>query len=172
MGEHIPCTDKVAGSIPVASTTLKEKNVLERVISVKMANMYLKKDTVRPCINGEVRLAPGRQMYHINEEAFLCSVYLDRVPDSEVQLLTCDVGPIVVAYTVWSLKKGMGRTIILEALKMIQDTCSYYPQAPRFKRFVTLSPKTDMATKFHLSNGACLIRETPWANNFEYSLKK
>ena len=138
--------------------------MLERVTSVKMANMYLKKDTVRPCINGEVRLAPGRQMYHINEEAFLCSVYLDRVPDSEVQLLTCDVGPIVVAYTVWSLKKGMGRTIILEVLKMIEE----HP----FDRFVTLSPKTDMATKFHLSNGAELIAENPDSNNFEYFLNK
>ena len=40
----------------------------------------------------------------------------------------------------------------------------------RFKRLVTLSPKTDMATKFHLSNGAKLISENMLTNNFEYEI--
>ena len=75
------------------------------------------------------------------------------------------MGPIVVAYTVWSLKKGLGRQIILDLQKMINDTW-------RFKRLVTLSPKTEMATKFHLSNGAELIAENMLSNNFEYFLEK
>ena len=136
--------------------------MLELVTSVQLADMYRKKDPVRPHISGIERLTPGRQMYHLNEEAFLCTVYLDRVPHTEEQLLSCDIGPIVVAYTVWSLKKGMGRTIILEALKMVEEH--------QFKRFVTLSPKTDMATKFHLNNGAELIAENTHSNNFEYFL--
>ena len=74
-------------------------------------------------------------------------------------------GNIAVAYTVWSLKKGLGRKIILDGVKTIQD--SY-----RFSRFVTLSPKTEMATKFHLSNGATQVGESEWANNFEYLLEK
>ena len=137
--------------------------MLERVSSIKMANMYRKKDPVRPHIKGEVRLAPGREMYHINEEAFLCTVHLDRVPADEECLLTANVGPVVVAYTVWSLKKGMGRQIILEFQKMIEETW-------RFKRLVTLSPITEMATKFHLSNGAKLIAENALSNNFEYDI--
>lgn len=40
----------------------------------------------------------------------------------------------------------------------------------RFKRLVTLSPKTDMAMKFHLSNGAKLIAENLTTNNFEYPI--
>tara|TARA_Y100000310_G_C20519954_1_gene733152 strand:- start:69 stop:485 length:417 start_codon:yes stop_codon:yes gene_type:complete len=138
--------------------------MLELVTSVKIADMYRKIDPICPHISGAVRLTPGRQMYHINEEAFLCTAYLDRVPDTEEQLLSCDIGLIVVAYTVWSLKKGMGRTIIFEAIKMIEEY--------QFDRFVTLSPKTDMAMKFHLSNGAELIAENTHSNNFEYFLKK
>jgi len=136
--------------------------MLDLVTSVALAEIYIKSDPVRPHISGAERLAPGRQMYHLNEEAFLCTVYLDRVPDSEERLLSCGVGSIVVAYTVWSLKKGMGRTIIHEALKMVEEH--------QFDRFVTLSPKTEMATKFHLNNGAELIAENTHSNNFEYFL--
>jgi len=138
--------------------------MLELIQSVEVAEIYIKTDPVRPHITAVERLAAGRQMYHLNEEAFLCIAYLNRVPDTEEQLLSCDIGSIVVAYTVWSLKRGMGRTILLEALKMIEEH--------QFDRFVTLSPKTDMATKFHLSNGAELIAENPHSNNFEYFLNK
>ena len=70
----------------------------------------------------------------------------------------------MVAYTVWSLQKGMGRKIILDLQAMIRETY-------RFKRLVTLSPKTEMATKFHLSNGAELIAENMTTNNFEYDIE-
>ena len=138
--------------------------MIERVVT-KFVPMYIKKDSVRPHIKASVRMAPGRDMYHIDEQAFVCLAYLDRVPADEETLLSANVGPIVVAYTVWSLKKGMGRQIILDLQKMINDTW-------RFKRLVTLSPKTEMATKFHLSNGAELIAENMLSNNFEYFLEK
>ena len=35
-------------------------------------------------------------------------------------------------------------------------------------RYVTLSPKTEMATKFHLDNGAILLSENELTLNFEY----
>ena len=138
--------------------------MIERVVP-KFVPMYIKKDSVRPHIKASVRMAPGRDMYHIDEQAFVCLAYLDRVPADEETLLSANVGPIVVAYTVWSLKKGLGRQIILDLQKMINDTW-------RFKRLVTLSPKTEMATKFHLSNGAELIAENMLSNNFEYFLEK
>ena len=90
-------------------------------------------------------------------------VYMDRVTADEDCLLCADCGPIAVAYTVWSLEKGYGRKIIMAARDMIQETW-------RFKRLVTLSPKTDMAMKFHLSNGAKLIAENLTTNNFEYPI--
>jgi len=37
-------------------------------------------------------------------------------------------------------------------------------------RLVTLSPKSEEAKNFHLGLGATHLRETPFANNFEYSL--
>ena len=126
--------------------------------------MYIKKDPVRPHINANVRMAPGREIYHIDEQAFVCIAYCDKVPKNEEELLSSNVGDIVVSYTVWSLKKGLGRKIILDGVKTIKDTF-------RLSRFVTLSPKTEMATKFHLSNGAVLIGESPWANNIEYDIK-
>ena len=37
-------------------------------------------------------------------------------------------------------------------------------------RYVTLSPKTEMARKFHLRNGATLLKENEFTFNFEYRL--
>ena len=70
---------------------------------------------------------------------------------------------VAVFYTVWSYKKGAGREIIFEAQKEIKKSNPYV------KRFVTLSPLTDMATRFHTRNGAKLIRKSHAAQNFEYN---
>ena len=136
--------------------------MIEKVIP-KFVPMYIKKDPVRPHISAEDRIAPGRDMYHIDERAFVCLAYLDRVTADESTLLNADVGSVAVAYTVWSLEKGLGRKIILDLQSMLIDSM-------RFKRLVTLSPQTDMATKFHLSNGAKVIAENMTTNNFEYDI--
>ena len=137
---------------------------MERIFSKKQAETLIKKDPVRPHIPVEARLAPGREMYHIDKKAVICLVYIDRIPADEETLLCARTGNIAVAYTVWSLERGLGRQIVLDSLKIIQDTW-------RFHRFVTLSPQTEMATKFHLNNGAELIHENALTNNFEYFLK-
>ena len=136
---------------------------MQRVTSLDQVRKYIQKDPVRPHIPAESRLAPGREMYHINEQAFICLAFIDEVPVSEVDLLACQVGNIAVAYTVWSLKRGLGRKIILETQNRIQDTF-------RFSKLVTLSPKTEMAVNFHLSNGATLIQENETSYNFEYEI--
>ena len=138
---------------------------MNKIASHELVSQIITGDPVRPHISAEVRLAPGRDVYHLDHKAYLCIVYLDCVTSDEECLLSANIGSIAVAYTVWSLEKGMGRTIILDALKTFQDTW-------RFTRFVTLSPKTDMAMRFHLSNGATLISENQFSNNFEYFLKK
>ena len=137
---------------------------MQRVTSLDNVRIYIEKDPVRPHIEAESRIAPGREMYHIDEQAFICLAFLNKIPVSEDELLTSNVGDIAVAYTVWSLKKGLGRKIIFETQKHIQDTF-------RFSRLVTLSPKTEMAKKFHLSNGATLLQESEHSYNFEYNLK-
>ena len=39
-----------------------------------------------------------------------------------------------------------------------------------YKRIVTLSPLTPMATHYHMRNGAKLLGLNPTTQNFEYSL--
>ena len=138
--------------------------MLQRVASLDHVRIYIQKDPVRPHIDAESRLAPGREMYHIDEKAFICLAFLDRIPVSELELLSHNVGNIAVAYTVWSFKKGLGRKIIFETQDCIQDTF-------RFHRLVTLSPKTEMAVNFHLSNGAVLLQENEHSYNFEYKIE-
>ena len=136
---------------------------MEKICSHERVSRIITGDPVRPHINAEDRLAPGRDVFHIDDMAYLCMAYLDRVPADEDCLLSANCGSVAVAYTVWSLEKGYGRKIIMAARDMIQETW-------RFKRLVTLSPKTDMAMKFHLSNGAKLIAENLTTNNFEYPI--
>jgi len=136
---------------------------MEKICSHERVSQIITGDPVRPHINVEDRLAPGRDVFHIDDLAYLCMAYLDRVPADEDCLLSANCGPVAVAYTVWSLEKGYGRKIIMAARDIIQETW-------RFKRLVTLSPKTDMAMKFHLSNGAKLIAENLTTNNFEYPI--
>ena len=135
-----------------------------RVTSLDHVRTYIENDSVRPHIDAETRLAPGREMYHIDEKAFICLAFVDKVPVSEIEVFGSKVVNIAVAYTVWSLKKGLGRKIIFETQKRIKDTF-------RFSRLVTLSTKTEMAMKFHLSNGATLLHELDNAYNFEYDIK-
>jgi hypothetical protein len=40
---------------------------------------------------------------------------------------------------------------------------------PSVTRFVTLSPKTDVARRFHLRNGAIVFRENVDTVNYEYT---
>ena len=136
---------------------------MEKICSHKRVSQIITGDPVRPHINAETRLSPGRDVFHIDDMAYLCMAYLDRVPADEDCLLSANCGSVAVAYTVWSLEKGYGRKIIMAARDIIQETW-------RFKRLVTLSPKTDMAMKFHLSNGAKLIAENLTTNNFEYPI--
>ena len=63
--------------------------------------------------------------------------------------------------TVWSKKKGGGKLIVKEVFKMIK-------KSNHLNRLVTLSPLTEMATKFHLRNKAKLISVNETTQNFEY----
>ena len=136
---------------------------MERICSPKQVSKVITTDPVRQHISAESRLLPARDIFHLHHQAYICLVYIDRVPADEECLLSANCGPVAVAYTVWSLQKGMGREIIFRTRDMIQESW-------RFKRLVTLSPKTDMAMKFHLSNGAELIAENISSNNFEYPI--
>ncbi len=73
------------------------------------------------------------------------------------------VGAIAIAYTVWSKKKGGGKLIVKEVFKKIK-------KSNHLNRLVTLSPLTEMATKFHSKNGAKLLQVNESTQNFEYKV--
>ena len=72
-------------------------------------------------------------------------------------------GHIAVFYTVWSYSKGAGREVVNTVAKKLHES-------GRATRFVTLSPLTAMAERFHIRNGAELLEKHSSCQNFEYFL--
>ena len=134
-----------------------------RRLAAELADEILLLDPVRPHISPKAKNAPGREVYTLDNKAFICVAFCASVPRNEEELLTAWIGSICVPYTVWSLEKGAGRDIIFALSDLVQST-------GRIDRLVTLSPKSQEAKDFHLGLGATLLRETDWANNFEYNL--
>jgi len=137
----------------------------------------IKDDPVRPHLSFAFRTECGREIYYLYDEmqskygAVICVAYTNEVPTSEYELelfsqISCQDnqhGSIAVFYTVWSYDKGCGRDIIFRLAKNLKNYKG-------IKRFVTLSPKTEMAEKFHLSNGAFLLSKNKETDNYEYEL--
>ncbi len=71
-------------------------------------------------------------------------------------------GEIVIAYTVWSRKRGAGKEIINKLAEWAKEN--------KFNRLVTLSPLTPMATHFHIRNGAKHVHINEETQNFEYKI--
>ena len=136
----------------------------------------IKDDPVRPHISVEWRTDNEREVYvlesekvhpynHHNIDAVICVAYMNSVPINEQELMNLDlsVNPnIAIFYTVWSYRKGSGRKIINDITNIIKE------KHPNIDRFVTMSPKTEMAKNFHTNNGAILIAENTDSYNFEY----
>jgi hypothetical protein len=131
-------------------------------------------DPVRPNIPCDWRISNKRKVFFTGIKSYdmryipeyyavCCATFQNMIPKSELEMV-CSIhsGNIAIFYTVWSKRKGAGREIIFSIVDYLKET------KPEIKRFVTLSPKTEMAKKFHLSNGAQLITENETTNNFEY----
>jgi hypothetical protein len=129
----------------------------------------IKDDPVRPHITAEWRCRSGRQVYGLYTDesyeqlrAVICVAYTDEVPTCErdMQWIGTD---IAVFYTVWSYDRGAGRDIVFAVAEHIRNN------NPDVKRFVTLSPLTEMAKKFHIKNGAKFLNRHMECQNFEYT---
>tara|TARA_B100001173_G_C15743782_1_gene443885 strand:- start:52 stop:609 length:558 start_codon:yes stop_codon:yes gene_type:complete len=146
------------------------------LVNLKKCNTS--EDPVRPELNNEFRTSYGRKIYGVKYKseihAVMCFAFTNQIPKSvkELDKLSKDaflqsalrdqkVGKIAVAYTVWSKKKGGGKLIVKEVFKMIK-------KSNHLNRLITLSPLTEMATKFHFKNGAKLLRINETTQNFEY----
>jgi di/tripeptidase len=124
------------------------------------------RDPVRPHIEPSFRvLTPNETYVHTYNgksiDAVICVAYNDEVPSNEEELRITG-SSVATFYTVWSYTKGAGSEIIFRVKEHIEKT------KPTVKRFVTLSPCTEMATRFHLKNGATLLNKYKEFQNFEY----
>ena len=146
------------------------------LVSLKECNTN--EDPVRPELDNKFRTSYGRKIYGVKYKeqihAVMCFAFTNEIPKSveDLDKLSKDaflqsalrdqkVGKIAIAYTVWSKKKGGGKLIVKEVFKMIK-------KSNHLNRLVTLSPLTEMATKFHLRNGAKLLHKNRTTQNFEY----
>lgn len=125
----------------------------------------VKDDPVRPSIPLAARLHDHAEILVLIEDdepaAVVCVAYLESIPTSETEL--GQTGDRVAAfYTIWSYKHGAGRRLIRAARMHIALN------RPQIQRYVTLSPKTEMARKFHHSNGARTLKENDDTVNYEY----
>ena len=148
------------------------------LIELKKCN--IDEDPVRPELDNVFRRSFGRKIYGVKYggeiHAVMCFAYTNEIPKSveELNVLSQDahlqstlrgqnVGRIAIAYTVWSKKKGGGKLIVKEVFKKIK-------KSNHLNRLVTLSPLTEMATKFHSRNGAKLLQKNETTQNFEYKI--
>jgi hypothetical protein len=136
---------------------------------------FIKDDPVRPEIPTDYRVSDGRMVAALtdneqeesNPEAMVCVSFHDFIPADIKDLdKTAQVPTTAIFYTIWSYKSGKGQELLFQAVKGIQE------QYPSVTRFVTLSPKTNMARRFHLKNGAIVFRENLDTTNYEYPVEK
>ena len=147
---------------------------------VELETCNISEDPVRPELDISFRTKYGRKIFGVKYQKEICAImcfsFTNEIPKTveELDLMSRDahlqstlrdqnVGKIAIAYTVWSKKKGGGKLIVKEVFKKIK-------KSNHLNRLVTLSPLTDMATKFHSRNGAKLLQINENTQNFEYKV--
>jgi hypothetical protein len=129
---------------------------------------YLKDDPVRPEIPREFRVSGHRFVSALVNEsprAMVCVSLHDFVPASVEDLYVESLQPTTaIFYTIWSYAPGAGVELLRATVQEIKN------RYPTVTRFVTLSPKTEMARKFHIKNGAVVFRENEGTINYEYTV--
>ena len=130
----------------------------------------IKDDPVRPEIPIDHRINETAEIYALWDPtglgAVTCVSYTDGIPASveEMYSLGSPFPDTAVFYTIWSYAPGAGRELINQAAHGVQN------QHSSIKNIVTLSPKTEMAERFHLKNGAWRYRENNDTINYAYQL--
>ena len=127
----------------------------------------LNQDPVRPHIPHTQRFGDSKDIFVLKDDenkakAITCVSYQPSIPTSESELFSDGQADTAVFYTIWSYVPGAGRNLIFDAVRHIKEN------KPEIKRFVTLSPKTEMAKNFHHKNGAITYRENQESVNYEY----
>jgi hypothetical protein len=128
---------------------------------------YIKDDPVRPNLSVDFRVSDGRMVIALMDQdtpaAMVCVSLHDFIPSSVEDLAeTASAPTAAIFYTIWSYKPGSGKDLLFKATEALKT------EYPTLNRFVTLSPKTEMAKKFHHKNGAETFRENADTINYEY----
>lgn len=138
-----------------------------RDLSDNLLNL-IKDDPVRPEIPVEQRVNENSRIFVLKNDqgealAVTCVKFLADIPATVEDLADRVVNTnTAVFYTIWSYAAGAGRTLIEEAQQWIQQ------ERPEVEVYVTLSPKTEMARRFHHKNGATTFRENSDTVNYLY----
>lgn len=125
--------------------------------------MDIKDDPIRPELSVRFRHSHGREVY-ANRRAVVCVAYCDGIPKTVKDLTKMAGIDNIVFYTIWSYEKGGGSALVSSMQKYIKS------DKPWIKRCITLSPKTEMAHKFHIKNGAVVLQKNRLSINYEYIL--
>ena len=129
----------------------------------------IKDDPVRPELTPEFRVNSNSRIFVLRDDetqqplAVTCVKFLSEIPQDVTELADLAVNTnTAVFYTIWSYASGAGRRLIQEAQQQIRE------DRPEVAVYVTLSPKTEMARRFHLKNGAEVFRENSDTVNYLY----
>jgi len=138
---------------------------------VELSEINPADDPVRPELDNTFRTTKGRKIFGLKYkdeiEGVVCLAFTNELPATvkELDLMSVDEknSQIAVAYTLWSLKKGVGRKIMKELLKHMK-------KQNNIDSIMTLSPLTPVATHYHIRNGAKLKKINPTTQNFQYHI--
>ena len=132
-----------------------------------------KDDPVRPNLNPKFRLTENRVNFLLTQDftkpcAIICVAFTKDIPKTEKQLEMYSINKLsvnydkAIFYTIWSYSKGAGKDILFNTVFWLKKN------KPEIKRYITMSPKTEMARNFHLKNGAYELKSNRETINFEY----
>jgi hypothetical protein len=152
----------------INKVAIKGRNMLQSITTITdELETIIRDDPVRPEIPVAQRVNSNSRIYMLKDgdktQAVTCVKFLSSIPAAVDDLVDL-VGSATTAvfYTIWSYTAGAGRELIIEAQKAIEA------EFPGIQTYVTLSPKTDMARRFHLKNGAGVYRENSTTVNYIY----
>ena len=144
---------------------------------VKISSNYwmdlFKDDPVSPNLNPKFRLTENRVNFLLTQDftkpcAIICVAFTKDIPKTEKQLEMYSINKLsvnydkAIFYTIWSYSKGSGKDILFNTVFWLKKN------KPEIKRYITMSPKTEMARNFHLKNGAYELKSNRETINFEY----
>ncbi len=144
---------------------------------IKISSNYwmdlFKDDPVRPNLNPKFRLTENRVNFLLTQDftkpcAMICVAFTKDIPKTEKQLEMYSINKLsvnydkAIFYTIWSYSKGSGKDILFNTVFWLKKN------KPEIKRYITMSPKTEMARNFHLKNGAYELKSNRETINFEY----